>query len=87
MKLFLESADKDPTLMLVLPMAKAALYGMKAAQEFNEERGIVEPGSGQISFGASKRGWLHWMVAAASDTEIFPPILGVIPLVPIVPDL
>ena len=56
---------------------------MKAVSEFGEQEGILEPGSGHVAMGASKRGWLTWMVGAA-DSDL---VHGIIPIIPIVPAL
>ena len=46
---------------------------------------MVDAGSGFVVTGASKRGWHTWMVGVADRPDLFPPILGIIPLVPIIP--
>lgn len=47
---------------------------------------MIEAGSGHVVMGASKRGWLTWMVGAANSPN-YPRVLGIIPLVPIVPTM
>lgn len=68
-------------------MVKAAYQCMKAAQEFLEFNGIARV-EGWVAAGASKRGWTTWDVAVVRDhCNDCVKILGVAPLVPIVPDL
>jgi PhoPQ-activated pathogenicity-related protein len=51
----------------MFPMSKATLQILKAVSEFGESAGILEPDAGHVLFGASKRGWLTWMVGAADS--------------------
>ena len=75
--------------MAIYPMAKASLNIMKAVTEFAVPKGMLEPSAGNIAMGVSKRGWTSWMIGAA-DTSLIsgcPPILGIVPLAPIVPSM
>ena len=58
---------------------------MKAAQDFILQEKLAEP-RGWFAMGASKRGWTTWLVAGATCQECVN-ILGIAPLVPIVPSL
>ncbi len=71
------SAHPDPSWPLLLPMTKAAVRAMDAAQEFlaaNEQMNITQ----FIVGGASKRGWTTWLTAAADPQRR---VAGVVPIV------
>jgi PhoPQ-activated pathogenicity-related protein len=72
--------------MLIYPMSKACLNIMKAVQEYSEQEKILEPDSGMVVLGASKRGWTTWMIGTV-QSDLYPTILGIVPMVPIVPML
>lgn len=59
---------------------------MRAAQEFLKENGIAQI-EGWVVGGASKRGWTTWDVGAAKCESCPAKIIGITPLVPIVPDI
>jgi PhoPQ-activated pathogenicity-related protein len=71
-----------------LPMAKAAFQSMRAIEEYTKGANLGVDIEGWVVSGASKRGWTTWMVGAATCTfQGCPNIIGIVPLVPIVPDL
>jgi PhoPQ-activated pathogenicity-related protein len=82
---FLEDPNHSPEWLPRLPMAKAAFQCMRAVEEFTAKQKIAEI-EGWFVAGASKRGWTTWMVGSAT-CESCPTILGIAPLVPIVPNL
>ena len=59
---------------------------MRAAQEFLKKEDIAHIKGWTVS-GASKRGWTTWLVGATRCDSCAAKILGIIPLVPIVPDI
>ena len=60
---------------------------MRGAQEFMEKNNIASV-DGWIAYGASKRGMTTWMVGAhVCEKSYCPKIKGIIPVVPIVPNL
>ena len=84
--MFLDSLD--PNDMLIYPMAKASLAIAKAAIDYEVKKGNLDEGAGTVFQGASKRGWAMWMVGASVGAKTdYPPVLGILPMVPIVPDL
>ena len=66
-------------------MAKAAFQCARAAEAYTKKMKIATIEGGVVS-GGSKRGWTAWMVGATT-CEKSPTIIGLVPLVPIVPDL
>jgi PhoPQ-activated pathogenicity-related protein len=69
-------------------MAKAAFQSMRAIEEYTKGADLGVDIEGWVVSGASKRGWTTWMVGAATCTSPgCPNIIGIAPLVPIVPDL
>lgn len=83
---YLQDPEADPRWLPRLPMVKAGYQGMRAAQEFLKKKGIAEI-EGWVVGGASKRGWTTWDVGAAKCESCPAKILGLTPLVPIVPDI
>jgi PhoPQ-activated pathogenicity-related protein len=79
----------DPEWLARLPMTKGAMSSMRAAQEYLEQQKIAEIAQGGwFVAGASKRGWTTWMVGAVTcPSPECPTILGIAPLVPIVPNM
>ena len=75
----------DPQWLIHLPMAKAGMQCMKAVEQYTSSSGIANL-SGWLVSGASKRGWASWLVGAATCTNC-PTVVGLAPLVPIVPSL
>lgn len=67
-------------------MAKAGFQCMKAVEQYLVQQKIANP-KGWLVSGASKRGWTSWMVGAATPFAGLPLVIGIAPLVPIVPDL
>ena len=60
---------------------------MRAAQEFMHEEKIADI-DGWIAYGASKRGMTSWMIGTSiCDKPYCPKIKGIVPIVPIVPNL
>lgn len=57
-KTFIENPD-DPTILLRLPMTKAAYKGMDAISEFCASKGVPKIKKFMIA-GYSKRGWTTW---------------------------
>jgi len=82
---FLTDPKHDPEWLPRLPMAKAGMQCMRAVEEYTKKQGIAEI-EGWVVSGASKRGWTTWMVGAVT-CESCPTIVGIAPLVPIVPAL
>jgi PhoPQ-activated pathogenicity-related protein len=70
----------------LLPMAKAAFQGMRAAQDYINNQLKVADIEGWVVAGASKRGWTTWMTGVAQCSTCVK-VLGIMPLVPIVPAL
>lgn len=79
------TSKQDPLWLPRLPMTKAAFQCMRAAEEFTTQKKIAAI-EGWFVAGASKRGWTTWLVGSAT-CESCPKILGIAPLVPIVPNL
>ena len=80
------AASRDPRWLPRLPMVKAAMQCMKAVEQYTAKSKIVASVDGWFVGGASKRGWTTWMVGAV-DCPTCVNILGIFPLVPIVPRL
>jgi len=83
---FFFKEDHKPERLILMPMAKAALFQMKAAQEFIKQKKFATLEDGWLVTGASKRGWTSYMVGAAKCDGCVK-IAGIMPLVPIVPML
>jgi PhoPQ-activated pathogenicity-related protein len=58
---------------------------MRAAEDFTRQKGWADI-KGWIISGASKRGWTAWMIGAATCPKCSN-VIGIAPLVPIVPNL
>jgi len=90
-KQYLDSTlgQANPEWLARLPMTKAAMSCMRAAQEYLEKQSIAEISKGGwFVAGASKRGWTTWMVGSVTcGPPECPTIVGIAPLVPIVPNL
>ena len=67
-------------------MVKAAFQAMRASQDFLKQEKIADIKSWAPT-GASKRGWLCFLVAATECKDCGNHIGAIAPLVPIVPDL
>jgi PhoPQ-activated pathogenicity-related protein len=76
----------DPEWLPRLPMAKAGFQCMKAVESYLQQKKIANP-KGWLVSGASKRGWTTWMVGATTPFDGLPNVIGIAPLVPIVPNL
>ena len=86
-KEFIDDPKHDPEWLPRLPMAKAGFQCMRATQDFLKQKGIADV-KGWIVSGASKRGWTSWMVGAATCAgDQCVEVVGIAPLVPIVPSL
>jgi PhoPQ-activated pathogenicity-related protein len=83
---YIKDPKHDPEWLPRLPMAKAGFQCMKAVEQYLTQEKIANT-NGWVASGASKRGWTSWMVGAATPTAGLPLVLGIAPLVPIVPDL
>ena len=83
---FMKDPNHDPTLIGTMPMAKASLLVMKAANEFMSQQDIVDEDNAYIITGGSKRGWSS-LLSGASTSEKYPKIIAVNPLNSIVPAL
>ena len=84
---YLVDPKHDPRWLPRLPMVKGGFSAMKAAAEWAHKTGIAEI-DGWVVGGASKRGWTSWMVGAASPVcKWCPKVVGLTPVVPIVPNL
>jgi len=67
-------------------MVKASYLGMQAVQEFLAQEKMAQI-KGWNVMGASKRGWLTYLVAATKCDHCGVNIKSISPLVPIVPDI
>ena len=84
---YLQDKDQDARWLPRLPMVKAAFACMKAATEWLDKTGMAQI-DGWVVSGASKRGWTTWMVGATAPVCSWcPKVIGITPLVPIVPYL
>ena len=83
---YVNDPKHDPEWLPRLPMAKAGFQCMKAVEEYLQQKKIANP-KGWLVSGASKRGWTSWMVGATTPFEGLPLVIGIAPLVPIVPNL
>ena len=72
---------------MIFSMAKAVLQATKAIKEFGVQNDIVDEDVGFVIIGASKRGQLTWMVSVTDRPDLYPPVLGTMPMVPILPDM
>lgn len=82
-----EGPEFDPRWLARLPMTKAAMACMRAAEEYLATvPNTLEAHKGWFVAGASKRGWTTWTVGAVT-CKTCPTIVGIAPLVPIVPAL
>jgi len=81
--MYLETGD--PEWLPRLPMVKAAMAAMRAAQEYTTQEGIADI-DGWVVAGASKRGWTTWLTGAVNCPSC-PNVVGIAPVVPIVPNL
>ena len=79
------NASRDPRWLPRFPMVKAGMQCMRASTEYLAKADIAKV-DGWVVGGASKRGWTSWMVGAV-DCPTCVPIVGLFPLVPIVPQL
>ena len=59
---------------------------MRAAQEFMAEKNLAQI-QGWIASGASKRGWISWLVAAVRCESCVAKVIAISPLESVVPDL
>lgn len=59
---------------------------MRAVQEFLAEKEIANVSEWVIT-GASKRGWVSWLVAAVQCETCAAKVIGIAPVEPIVPSL
>ena len=84
-KKYLNEPEHDPRWLLRLPMVKSAFQCMRAAQEALSENQIANI-EGWVLAGVSKRGWTTWDVAATNCPTCVK-IVGIIPQVPVVPEL
>jgi len=82
---FFSTPDHDPRWLPRLPMVKAAMQSMRAAEAFIATLNVGKVG-GWLVAGASKRGWTTWMVGAVTCPTCVT-IKAIAPLVPIVPAL
>ena len=84
---YLDDPKHDPRWLPRLPMVKAAFACMRAASEWIATTAVGDV-EGWVVGGASKRGWTTWMVGAAAPACSWcPKVVGITPLVPIVPYL
>jgi len=86
---FFEDPQHDPRWLPRLPMVKAAMQCMRAAEDFVATSLVHRGGTtieGWMVAGASKRGWTTWMVGAVTCPNCVT-IKAIAPLVPIVPSL
>lgn len=74
-KTFLEN-PQNPYVLLRMPMTKAAVRAMDAAQQFAQHLGVAVPQKFFIG-GASKRGWTTWTTAAVDNERV----IGAVPIV------
>jgi PhoPQ-activated pathogenicity-related protein len=57
-KTFIDNPD-DPSILLRLPMTKAAVKAMDTVTDFTQKRGYASIKKFMVA-GASKRGWTTW---------------------------
>lgn len=93
---YVDDPSHDPKWLPRLPMVKAGMACMLAAQEFVtalasvESTAVAPTITGWAVSGASKRGWTSWMVGvvgAGGMCAWCPKVVALAPLVPIVPYL
>jgi len=84
---FIDDPEHDIAWIPRLPMVKAGYQVMRAVQEFAIKEGIIEENPGWIVAGASKRGWTSFLSGAVNCTTCAAKVVGIAPLVPIVPDI
>jgi PhoPQ-activated pathogenicity-related protein len=68
-------ATKDPSWILLFPMAKSAIKAMDAVE--NVTKSSENPLKKFLVTGASKRGWTTWLVGASGDKRV----AGIAPMV------
>jgi len=84
---YLVEPSHDPRWLPRFPMVKAAFACMRAAAEWANASAIADIGGWMVA-GASKRGWTTWMAGATAPLCSWcPKVVGLAPLVPIVPYL
>ena len=83
---FIYDPNHDPMWLTNIVMVKAAAQCIKATEEFLETRGIIKT-NGWVISGASKRGWTALLLGSANQTISGVKVVGLAPLVPIMPDL
>jgi PhoPQ-activated pathogenicity-related protein len=79
---FLRDPTHNPLWLLRLPMVKAVVRAMDAAQDFLPRRGVPSPEK-FIILGGSKRGWTTWLLPAV-DTRVNAIVPMVIPILNLV---
>jgi len=83
---FINDPNHDPMWLTNIVMVKAAAQCIRATEEFLETRGIIKT-NGWVISGASKRGWTALLLGSANQTISGVKVVGLAPLVPIMPDL
>lgn len=86
MREYLLDPNHDPLWLANFAMVKAASQCIKAANEFLNETNFSQP-EGWFVIGTSKRGWATTLLAAANSTMSGVNVVGIAPIVPIMPDL